>query len=245
MTRTTTTRDTILAGRVRLSQPAEGYRVSNDAVFLAASVGASGADTVLDVGCGAGAASLCLAARLADVRVTGLDLDPARAALANENAVANGWSDRLAFAEGDVGSGPPESLAGAFGHVMSNPPYLPRERADLRDSEADPSEIETVPLGEWVAFMAACAAPGGRIHLVHRADRIDEILAAIRPVAGDIRLFPLWPRDGVPAKRVLVAARKGSRGPSEVRAGLAVHAADGSYTEAARAILEDARGIDL
>ena len=58
------TEDRLLGGRIRLRQPATGYRVAIDPVFLAASVPAEPHQLVLDVGCGAGAAMLCLAARV-------------------------------------------------------------------------------------------------------------------------------------------------------------------------------------
>lgn len=243
----TTTADALLGGRVGLAQPTGGYRVSNDAIFLAASVAAADTGRILDVGCGVGGASLCVAVRLADARVTGLDIDPSAVALAVENASANALGDRVEFSVADVGAGVPDGFAGAFSCVMSNPPFLPSGRADLRgaDAGARRSEIEMVPLPEWIDFMLACAAPGGRLRLVHRADRIDDILSALRTGTGDIRVFPLWPRAGVPAKRVLVSARKGSRAASAVLPGMAVHEADGAYTRAAREVLEQARGLDL
>ncbi len=234
------TRDTLLGGRVRLIQAADGYRVSIDAVFLAASVGLDGPARVLDVGCGVGGATLCLAARVPEIRIDGIDADAEAIARARINAGENGCAERLDLMVGDVADGAAPELRGAYDVVMSNPPYLPPERADRRGSDParDRANVETVPLAAWLSFMLDCARAGGRVHLVHRADRLDDILAVLAPHAGDICVYPLWPRTGAAAKRVLVAAHKDSRAPMRLCSGLVLHEADGSYTAAARAVLE-------
>ena len=56
--------DTLLGGRVKLRQPRHGYRAAIDPVLLAAAVPAGHGDTVLDIGCGAGAAGLCILSRV-------------------------------------------------------------------------------------------------------------------------------------------------------------------------------------
>ena len=62
--------DKFLCGRLRLLQPLQGYRAATDPVLLAAACPAEPGQSVLDLGCGAGAAALCLGAR-----VPGLTLD--------------------------------------------------------------------------------------------------------------------------------------------------------------------------
>ncbi|MEL6264223.1 MAG: methyltransferase, partial [Pseudomonadota bacterium] len=58
------THDRLLGGRVGLTQPRQGYRAATDPVLLAAAVPAAAGETVLELGIGAGAAVLCLAARV-------------------------------------------------------------------------------------------------------------------------------------------------------------------------------------
>src|SRR5512139_3877326 len=69
------TDDRLLGGRVRLQQPASGFRAAIDPVLLAAAVPAGEGDIVLDVGCGTGAAALCLATRVEAAHVTGIEAD--------------------------------------------------------------------------------------------------------------------------------------------------------------------------
>jgi len=85
----------------------------------------------------------------------------------------------------------------------------------------------------------------GRIAFIHRADRIAELVAALQGAAGDITLFPLWPAAGRAAKRVVLVARKGTRGPTRLLSGLVLHGADGAYTPEAEAVLSGAAGLEL
>ena len=55
--------------------------------------------------------------------------------------------------------------------------------------------------------------------------------------AGEIMLFPLWPKAGVPAKRVIVSARRGVKSPMRLQPGLVLHSADGGYTSKANDVL--------
>ena len=55
--------DAFLGGRLRIWQPRAGYRAGIDPVMLAAAVPARPRQSVLELGCGAGTASLCLAAQ--------------------------------------------------------------------------------------------------------------------------------------------------------------------------------------
>ncbi len=235
--------DTLLDGRVRLAQAAEGYRVAIDPVLLAAAVPAVAGDRVLDVGCGSGAVALCLVARVPGLRLTGLERDPAAAAMARRNAALN--AQEMEVVEADL----TDQWSGAsadFDHVVANPPYLPADAADAPPEPAKAAaHVEGVAgIGDWIRVMAGCARRKGRLTLIHRADRLDEVLAALGAVAcGEIVVFPLWPKAGRAAKRVIVSARAGVRGPMRLCAGLVLHEPDGAYTRQAEAVLRDAAAL--
>jgi tRNA1(Val) A37 N6-methylase TrmN6 len=240
--------DRLLGGRIRLVQPERGYRAAIDPVLLAAAVPARSGEHVLDLGAGVGAASLCLAARVPGCRVTGIELQPDLAALAAGNAEASGLADRVRVVRGDLLAPPPEleGLAGRFDHVMANPPYL---KAGTHTPPPDAGRAAAhgegeADLAEWVACCARMLRPRGTATFVHRADRFDELAALLRRRFGGIVLFPLWPRRGSPARRILVQARLGARSPAGVEAGLVLHEGSG-YTAETQAVLRDAAALTL
>ena len=236
--------DSLLDGDIRLRQPRSGYRVAIDPVFLAAAVPAGAGDTVLDVGCGVGAATLCLAQRVRDCRLTGIEAQRELVRLANENAALNGFADRVVIMAGDILRPPPRFEPGSFSHVMANPPYLIGGGTPPSDPSKAVSTLEgEADLAIWMRFALAAVRPKGSITFIHRADRMEELLAQLSQRAGDIVVFPLWAGENKPAKRIIVRARKGVATPTRLTPGLVLHEADGRYTAAADAVLR--RGAAL
>jgi len=240
------TQDRLLAGRVALAQPKHGYRAAIDPVLLAASVPLQAGECALELGCGAGAATLCLLARVPGGRVTGLEQQPVLAGLARDNAAANAAGERFTVHQGDL-LDPPKAIAPAgFDHTFANPPYL---AAGTADAPADPlraaANVEgAARLPDWVAALARATRRGGTLTVIHRADRLPELLAAMDRVAGALVTFPLWPTSGKAAKRVLVQGRVGVGGPATLAAGLTLHEG-GGFTAKARALLEDGAALTL
>jgi tRNA1(Val) A37 N6-methylase TrmN6 len=241
-----TTEDALLDGRVRLIQPAEGYRVAIDPVLLAAAVAAQPGERVLDLGSGTGAAALCLAVREPACRISGLERDLALVRLAQASAERTGVAGRVEFMVGDLAAPPPRLSPGSFHHVMANPPYLPPSGPASPQPGRAAAHVESeASLADWVRAALTMVRPKGTVTFIHRADRLDALVAAFADRAGEIVLFPLWPEAGRPARRVLLRARKGVSSPARLAAGLALHAPGGGFTEAAEAILRGGAGLIL
>jgi tRNA1(Val) A37 N6-methylase TrmN6 len=242
------TADSLLGGRVRLSQPAAGYRVAIDPVLLAAAVPARAAEAVLDAGAGSGAATLCLAARVPACRIVGLEIQRPLQRLASDNARHNQLGARIEMIEGDLARPPPRLPGASFDHVMTNPPHLAAARATAPpDAMRARAHLERgLDLAGWLAGCLRMLRPDGMLTLIHRADRLAEVLAALDGPLGALVVFPLWPRAGErPAKRVLVQGRKGSGAPLRLAQGLVLHEPDGRYSAAAEAVLRHAEALPL
>ncbi len=241
-----TTEDGLLDGRVRLRQPAGGYRAAIDPVFLAAAVPAREGERVLDVGAGTGAAALCLAARVPGCRVVGLEVQPDMAELARGNVQRNGCDGRVEMLTGDLLAPPPRLAPGSFHHVMTNPPHLAAANA-LPPPEAAKARAHVehgVDLDAWMRFCVNMLRAKGTLTVIHRADRLDDLLAALRGRVGDVTILPLWPKADRPAKRLLVRARKGVATPLALVPGLVLHEEDGAYTRVAEAVLRRGAGLE-
>lgn len=217
------TRDAFLGGRLEAWQPRRGFRASADAVLLAAAVPARPGEAVLEPGCGAGVAALCLAARVPGLTLTGLELQPAYAALARRNAAAAGAA--LDVIEGNVAA-PPAALKGrGFDHVMANPPYFPVGAGTAAaDAGREAALREAVPLGAWADLAARRLKPGGTLTMIQLAERLPDMLAALDARMGSVEVKPLAPRAGRAAGRVILRARKGGRAPFRLHAPLVLHA---------------------
>ena len=238
---------TLLGGRVKLRQPVTGYRVAIDPVFLAAAVPAVSGDRVLDVGCGVGAAALCVAARIVGCRVTGIERDRELVRLANDNIALNGLANQVSVMAGDLLAPPPRLEPGGFDHVLANPPHLAAGTAtpppDLARAAA---HVEgEADLAAWIRFLLAMTRPKGSLTVIHRADRLDALLGQLSGRAGEIVVFPLWPGARKSAKRVILRARKGIAAPTRLAPGLILHEPDGRYTAAAEAVLREGAGLTL
>ncbi|MGV8951759.1 MAG: tRNA1(Val) (adenine(37)-N6)-methyltransferase [Cypionkella sp.] len=241
------THDAFLYGKLRLWQPRRGYRAATDPVLLAAACPATAGQSVLDLGCGVGAAGLCLAIRVPDLQLSGLELQPDYADLARRNGVENG----VAF---DVHQGNltdmPRALRRDFDHVIANPPYYPAHGTRSPDlGRATALQIADTPLADWVHAATRRLAPLGWLTLICGADGLPEVLAAMGGKMGSITVLPLTPRAGRPALRILLRARKTGRGVFRLLAPLVLHegpAHDGdreSYTPRAGEILRNGASL--
>ena len=227
-----TTEDRFLDGRVTVRQPAAGFRAGLDAVMVAAAVPAASGDTVLELGSGSGTASLCLAGRIGDCTITGVELDHDLVELARENAAANSMAGRVSFLKADALGG---ELRGEFDHVFANPPFHQASGQISPDAGRERAKRDEKGLAAWATAGLKRVRSHGSLTMILRADRMREVLAAV-PDAGVI-VFPLWPRSGEPAKRIIVQVRKGSSAPLETHPGLVLHDATGKYTAQADDVL--------
>lgn len=247
-----TTDDGFLDGRLKILQPAKGYRAGLDAVLLAAAVPARVGERVLEAGAGVGVASLCLASRVSGLEVAGIEVQPGLARLAGENITRNALGDRVSIVEGDIGQPVRDLVAmgfepNAWHHVFANPPFH-----DPASNPASPNESKAQAhltlgsdLDDWVRFACVMARPKGTVTFIHRADALAGLLGAMTGHLGGIEVFPLWPATGKPASRVILRGQRDSKAPLVLRPGLVLHGRDGRFTERAEALLRRGEALLL
>jgi tRNA1(Val) A37 N6-methylase TrmN6 len=218
------TEDRLLDGRVSLRQPTRGYRAGLDAALLAAACDAAPGQRVIEAGCGAGGALLAAATRRPGAHFTGVERDAAALALARENIALNRLVERVEVVEGDVAVR--FSLLGlpAFDAALANPPFFDDAGA-LRGPapERRAAWMADDGLAAWTGFLTKAVREGGAITLIHRADRLGDILALLADKAGSVQVRPIHPFADEPAKRVLVRAIKTGKAPLRLLPPLILH----------------------
>lgn len=234
--------DKFLCGKLQLLQPIKGYRAATDPVLLAAACAAKPGQRVLDVGCGAGAAALCLASRVPGLHLSGLELQPGYADLARRNGARNNIDFHVH--QGDLTMMPKE-LRVEFDHVITNPPYYPQGGTTSPNMvRAKAMQVE-LPLSVWVEACARRLTPGGWLTLICGADGLPAVLAGMGDKLGSVAVLPLSAREGRAAARILVQARKGGRGAFRLLAPFVIHEGEAhtgdreSYTPQANAVLRE------
>ena len=216
------TQDNFLGGQLRIYQPKTGHRAGIDPVLLAAVVDAAPGDAVLELGCGSGVASLCLARRVGGIDLVGVELQADYAQLARRNAAENNIPFTV-FAS-DIARLPIDIRSRSFSHVIANPPYYRRmDGTAATDPGRDLALAGDTPMRLWIDTATRRLIPGGYLTFIQKADRLAELLSGFDDRLGSITVKPITPRAGRRAELVIVRARKGSRGDFQLLSPLVLH----------------------
>lgn len=217
-----TTLDDFLGGRITVEQPAKGYRAGVDPVLLAGSVPAKRGQSVLELGCGVGVASLCLGWRVEGLKLFGIERQTDYADLARANAQRNDTD--FTVITGDLETMPAELRDMSFDHVIANPPYFQRDRSHAAEDQGREMAMgEDTPLDTWVKAAAKRLVGKGTATFIHRAERLPDLLTSMGKYLGSIEVQPLVPRSGRDARLVIVRARKGGKAAFQLHDSLVVH----------------------
>jgi|CXWL01.1.fsa_nt_gi tRNA1(Val) A37 N6-methylase TrmN6 len=230
------TEDAILDGRIRVRQPARGYRVNVDTILLAAAVEVKSGMRLMEAGCGVGAAVLAVAQRAQGASFLGIEREANIAALARENVAMNEMSACVEILTGDVLER--SANVGVFDGVFLNPPFDQAGDGHAPAEARWAAQITDAPIDAWISALADRLSGNAALTMIHRASKLAEILAAIDGRLGGVEIVPIHPSESTPAKRVLVRARKGSRAPLRLLRGIALRDVSGAkHTPQVEAIL--------
>jgi len=232
------TDDEFLGGRVKLWQPKDGFRAGLDSVTLASAVQAKQGTRVCDLGIGAGTASLCLAARVGDVRITGIEVDHDLAELARANGVRNRCKS-FEVIEADIFARPRHVPRQGFDHVITNPPFFDIARGTRapQAAKARATSAHAKDLDAWLRFGRALVKGGGWLTAILPPEQLPVALNALAPRGLGTEIIPLWPKAGEPAKRAIIRVRINARAPLRLLPGIVLHGTDGKPTRQAEAVL--------
>jgi tRNA1Val (adenine37-N6)-methyltransferase len=233
------TQDSFFNGRLRLKQPRGGYRYSIDAVILAGAVHPKAGETVVDLGTGCGIIPLILAFRRPGIRIWGVELQAALAAVAEENVRENDMTSRVTVLCADMRDIPPERVGAPVDRVVANPPYRRgrsgRVNPDMQRALARHEIAITLP--EVARAAGKLLKTGGRFSMICAADRTAELLSHMRAERIEPkRLRSVHSMDGQDARLVLVEGIRDGGPGMAVSPPLIVYDREGHYTEEVQAM---------
>ena len=171
----------LLSNGMRIAHAGGAFALSTDSVLLADFCGPVHAENIVDLGCGGCSLGVLLCAYHEACRVTGVEIQSAACEIARENVRVNALDDRLQVVCADLR----EYAAGKhpkFDMAISNPPYFPVQGGAIARDEAQ--AIARTEL--CCSFDELCLAVsrllnyGGRFCLVHRPERLAELLSTLR-----------------------------------------------------------------
>ncbi len=235
-----TTTDLFLGGKVQLIQPQNGYRATSDSVLVASAVKAHSGETILDVGTGSGVVALCVGARVKELCLTGIELQPQLAVLAEQNALLNKENMRVVCQ--NILAKKDELHGMQFHHVVSNPPFY-TEDCPRKNAEQRIAYHEKIHISEWVIYCLKHVRPKGTLTLIHRPEILPEILPLLCQKLGGVEVIPILSKADSPAKRIIVRGVLGSKKPFLLREPVVMYNQEGRATDESERILRLGEGL--
>ena len=187
-------------------QAEESFPLGADSLRLASFATLRRGDRVWDLGCGAGALLLLLAARVGELTLTGVELSPAESALARENLARNGLAGTIHT--GDLRKVP--LPAGSATLVVANPPYFAAGTGGFGGT----ARMEGAVLADWCTAAGRLLQNGGRFALVYRPERLVELFACLRAAGVEPKRLQLVQHsmDTPPSVALVEGVRQGRPG---------------------------------
>jgi len=228
-------------GTLSLIQDKTQFCFGVDAVLLASFARVKSGGRILDLGCGNGIIPILLSHKTNAKYIAGLEIQPSAASLARRNVTLNSLDERIEIFEGDIKSVRVSDFGIAFDTVVSNPPYMEPTRGDKNPSEALRIARHEVlcNVDDVVSAASRCLKFGGSFFMIHRPDRIADIICAMRKYSIEPkRIRAVHPKPSRQATMILIEGRKGAK-PSCIMADpLYIYTENSEYTDEINIIYE-------
>lgn len=211
----------LLIGNYRILQDTDLYRFTSDAVLLARFLRAKRGERVADFCAGSGVVGLHFYAENTGVEhVTLFEMQPRLAEMSARTVALNGLKGKFTVENVRLQEIDPRYTE-AFSLILCNPPY---ERGGFAAADAEKALCRkelSLSLEELCAAAARCLKFGGRFALIHRADRLAELLYTLHEHRLEPKkVCPVCGRAGARPYAVLVAAVKGGKPGTELLSAL-------------------------
>ena len=236
------TTDTILRGKIIITQMKHGYRYGFDAVCLASFVNGylrqNKKDLSLaDVGSGVGTISLILALKNKNLKIISLESNEEFLEIAKENVLKNKFNNIIKTVNYDVMK-INKNLKNYFDIVVSNPPFNNKNSNKSNNKFIDVAK-RIVDLEKWIEGCVYLLKEKGTLCMIFPTNILDVVLVNLRDKAGSFKIYPIWPNTKKSSKRIILLAKKGGNSPTELLPGLRLYNSKGVESKKASLLSEE------
>ena len=236
------TTDKILKGKISITQMKHGYRYGFDAVCLAAFVNGylkknKKVLLLADVGSGVGTISLILALKNKNLKITSIENNEEYIEIAEENILKNKFVNKIKVVNVDIFN-IDKNLINHFNIVVSNPPFHNKNSNKSKNKFIDVAK-RIVDLEKWMEGCVKILRDKGTLLLIIPTDILDLVLVNLRNKTGSFKIYPIWPDSKKPSKRIILLAKKGGAGPTELMSGLKLYNGKGVQRKKAALLSEE------
>lgn len=230
--------DDLVRDGMKIIQRPDQFCFSIDSVLLAHYPVIKTKDKIADLGTGTGVISLLMSA-LGAKNIVAFEVNPIMAELASRNVTGNHKDEEIKVIQADYREAKQYFPSGTFSLVVVNPPYREVGSGKMSASQgvASASYELNATLEEVFRTSRYLLKYGGRLAMVHRADRTADLIALGRKYGMEPkRIRFVYARKGHNAVRVLLEWKYGGHAELTVEPPLLLHNSDGSYTEEVLAV---------
>ncbi|AFK85670.1 MULTISPECIES: tRNA1(Val) (adenine(37)-N6)-methyltransferase [Thermoanaerobacterium] len=219
---------------LKLIQREDMFKFGMDAVLLSNFVYTKRGDKIVDLGCGTGIIPILIAGKSRDTRIVGVEIQSEVANIAIRNVYLNNFEGRIDIINDDIRNVVDKLGIEKYDIVTSNPPYMPYKTGFDKNSESENiSRYElNGGLDDFIKVAAKLLKFGGKFFLVHRVDRIVDIVYNLRICNLEPKKIRfIHPHFGEKPNLVLVEAKKGAKSGVVIMPPLYVYEENGEYTK--------------
>ena len=227
----------------KVLQKKQGFRFSIDAVLLAHFARLKSGWHVGDLGCGCGIIAFLLAGRCPGLAIDGIEIQPALAEMAKRSAALNRL-ENICIHQADLRT-LTDAWRDKYDLIVCNPPYFPANSGKISPIPqiAQARHELTCTLKDVLTTSAKLLKSGGHLAMVHRPNRLRELLAQCACYhLAPRRLRFVHPDGKNPANLILLEAVKGAKEDLRIEAPLLIYENAGQYSPEVAQYFEEVEG---
>lgn len=218
----------------KIIQNKDGFCFGSDAVLLSRFVKLKKGARVLDMCTGTGIIPVLLWGMQEPSQIDAVEIVPTVSDMAKRTMELNNLSDKIIVHNADLNDAPKLFGRHVFDAVTCNPPYMNAGGGIVnpKDALAIARHEIACTLDGVVKSAAAVLKSGGKLFMVHRADRMCDVISAFRKYKIEPkRLSVVYPSEGKAANLILVEGALDGKPQLKLESAVFMYDRDGNYIQ--------------